>query len=128
MTGILHQLLASTANSGALEFSNKSTTAEYDRTQGTTGKAHQQNIVAHFFVSGSVFFTMLRDPYANFVLQRALDVSTGHLYDRFIEEILKRADTTSKYTYGRHVLSYLQNMQVDSGFFEPISKMNQIEQ
>mmetsp|Transcript_29167 Transcript_29167/g.36113 ORF Transcript_29167/g.36113 Transcript_29167/m.36113 type:complete len:358 (+) Transcript_29167:978-2051(+) len=56
----------------------------------------------------STLLVLSKDPYANFVVQRAYDASTGEQRNRLANEIRVYSDILSKYTYGRHILNYLK--------------------
>ena len=60
---------------------------------------------------GSVLLKMMKDPYANFVLQRALDVSSGEQRETLCREITKRTELINQFTYGRHILSHIAKIQ-----------------
>lgn len=63
---------------------------------------------------GSVLLKMMKDPYANFVLQRALDVSFGDQREKLCREITKRTELINQFTYGRHILSHIAKIQSGS--------------
>ncbi len=61
----------------------------------------------HIESDGTVFLMLMKDPYANFVVQRALDASSGALREELAEEIHARSRILSKFTYGRHLIKRL---------------------
>lgn len=58
---------------------------------------------------GSTILMLMKDPYANFVVQRAFDASSGFLRKRLAEEIESRSQILNKFTYGRHILSHIKS-------------------
>lgn len=58
-------------------------------------------------VGEDVLLTLMKDPYANFVVQRAFDASSGHLRKLIVREVLERSEELSRFTYGRHILSHV---------------------
>lgn len=51
--------------------------------------------------------SLMKDPYANFVVQRAFDVSKGDQREALVMEIQRRSEILSRFTYGRHILSHV---------------------
>ncbi|GBG24236.1 Pumilio-like 1 [Hondaea fermentalgiana] len=56
---------------------------------------------------GSVILHLAKDPYGNFVVSKAYEVSKGDLRDRLFTEVNARADILSRFTYGRHILNHV---------------------
>jgi len=50
---------------------------------------------------------LCKDPFANFVVQRAFDASSGPQRSLLADEIKERSDMLSKFPYGRHILSHI---------------------
>lgn len=50
---------------------------------------------------------LMKDPYANFVVQKAFDVSRGDTRQRLQQEIRARTASLSKFSYGRHILTHI---------------------
>lgn len=59
----------------------------------------------------STLLLMSKDPYANFVVQRAFDASEGELRSRIANQIRQQADVLSRFTYGRHILSHINRAE-----------------
>lgn len=55
----------------------------------------------------STLLLMSKDPYANFVVQRAFDAVDGEVKTRIATQIRQQADLLSRFTYGRHILSHI---------------------
>lgn len=55
----------------------------------------------------STLLMLMKDPYANFVVQRAFDASPGYLRSTLAKEIRQHAQVLNKFTYGRHILSHI---------------------
>eukprot|EP00924_Labyrinthula_sp_SR-Ha-C_P013821 augustus_masked-scaffold_5-processed-gene-14.9-mRNA-1 protein AED:1.00 eAED:1.00 QI:0/-1/0/0/-1/1/1/0/907 len=60
---------------------------------------------------GDVLLSLMKDPYANFVVQRAFDASQGTLRQEMTHEIQKRAEVLSRFTYGRHILAHVSRSE-----------------
>jgi len=71
------------------------------------GKSGQKRPVE---CSEDTLLLLMSDPYANFVVQRAFDASSGALRTRLVEEIKSRSDLLNKFTYGRHALLHLSKV------------------
>ena len=54
---------------------------------------------------------MMKDPYANFVLQRAYDVANRELAQRFEYEVSRRSEVLSQFTHGRHIIAHLSKQR-----------------
>lgn len=52
---------------------------------------------------------LIRDPYGNFCVQRAYDVTYGAQRQALNRAILRHAELLSRFTYGRHILSHTQS-------------------
>eukprot|EP00924_Labyrinthula_sp_SR-Ha-C_P015508 snap_masked-scaffold_4-processed-gene-1.18-mRNA-1 protein AED:1.00 eAED:1.00 QI:0/-1/0/0/-1/1/1/0/782 len=50
-----------------------------------------------------------KDPYGNFVVQKAFDASSGEERNALVMELRRMADILSRFTYGRHILSHLNS-------------------
>ena len=50
---------------------------------------------------------LMKDPYANFVVQKAFDVARGELRAKLSHEIRSRTTSLSKFSYGRHILTHI---------------------
>ena len=59
-----------------------------------------------------ILMSLMKDPYANFVVQRAFDASEGDLRRQIIREVQDRAEILSRFTYGRHILSHVNKSDV----------------
>mmetsp|Transcript_4846 Transcript_4846/g.11646 ORF Transcript_4846/g.11646 Transcript_4846/m.11646 type:complete len:780 (-) Transcript_4846:56-2395(-) len=53
---------------------------------------------------------MMRDQYGNYVVQKALDVCRGPLLDTLVSCIREQLPALRKFTYGKHILSYIEKM------------------
>jgi len=51
---------------------------------------------------------LMRDPYANFVLQRAFDIADSTQKGRIAKEVQNLSSTLSEYTHYRHLHTYIQ--------------------
>ena len=59
-------------------------------------------------IDTSALLFLMKDPYANFVVQRAFDVSQGAMRYELASEIRQRSALLSRFTYGRHILSHIK--------------------
>jgi len=58
---------------------------------------------------------LMKDPYANFVVQKAFDVSRGEVRARLSQAIRARTATLSKFSYGRHILTHINRAGSGAG-------------
>ena len=59
------------------------------------------------YAAETTLLMLMKDPYANFVVQRAFDASPGFLRTKLAKEIREHAQVLNKFTYGRHILSHI---------------------
>jgi hypothetical protein len=55
----------------------------------------------------STILALMMDPYANFVLQKAFDRTTGAQRAELMQIVKDNAETLGRFTYGRHILSHV---------------------
>jgi Pumilio-family RNA binding repeat len=48
---------------------------------------------------------MMKDQYANYVIQKLLESSQGEVYDELVTNIRPHLQALKKYTYGKHLVS-----------------------
>lgn len=60
---------------------------------------------------GSAAFELMTDKYANFVMQKALEVVTGDLQSRLIAKVAEVSASLRTYAYGRHVLNAVEKIK-----------------
>ena len=54
---------------------------------------------------------LMTDKFANFVIQQALQVSTGKLKSVLIAKITEKASQIRGYQYGKHILNCLEKVK-----------------
>ena len=54
---------------------------------------------------------LMTDKFANFVIQKALEVSEGKLHAFLVSKVNEKAPTIRGYQYGRHVLNCLEKIK-----------------
>eukprot|EP00759_Apiculatamorpha_spiralis_P047459 PhF_6_TR43133/c2_g1_i1/m.65987/K17943/PUM; pumilio RNA-binding family len=62
--------------------------------------------------SCSVLVAMMRDQYANYVVQKLLDCSPASNQARLVEHIRPHVNTLRRYPYGKHIIARLEKMGV----------------
>ena len=55
-------------------------------------------------------FTMMKDQYANYVVQKMLDVADPSQKKLMIQKMKPHINTLKRYTYGKHIISKLEKM------------------
>jgi len=55
----------------------------------------------------STILALMMDPYANFVLQKAFDRTSGAQRAELMQIVKDNAETLGRFTYGRHILSHV---------------------
>ena len=53
----------------------------------------------------STLISMMKDQYANYVVQKMLDVVDGDQRDLLVAKIKPHLQSLKKYTYGKHLIS-----------------------
>jgi hypothetical protein len=64
---------------------------------------------------------LMKDPYANFVVQKAFDVARGELRAKLSSEIRARTASLSKFSYGRHILTHINRANGAGGGAAPLT-------
>ena len=55
-------------------------------------------------------FGMMKDQYANYVVQKMLDVAESNQKKIMIQKMKPHINTLKRYTYGKHIISKLEKM------------------
>lgn len=53
---------------------------------------------------------MLRDPYANYVVQRIIEVADERHRDRIVQYVQDNIVQLRRYTYGKHIIAKLEKI------------------
>lgn len=75
-------------------------------------------VLAEVLASPETTETMLRDQYANYVIQKMLDVLTGEQREQLLRAIQPHLGTLRRYTFGKHILAkvdHLLSLSSDGG-------------
>ena len=75
---------------------------------GTTQQVHEFSM--EIFDSSKVS-ELMTDKFANFVIQKALEVSNGQLQTFLISKVNEKASSIRGYQYGKHVLNCLEKIK-----------------
>eukprot|EP00924_Labyrinthula_sp_SR-Ha-C_P004632 snap_masked-scaffold_1-processed-gene-6.17-mRNA-1 protein AED:1.00 eAED:1.00 QI:0/0/0/0/1/1/2/0/684 len=59
------------------------------------------------------FLKLMKDPYANFVLQRALGATPAAVQRKLIKSVLMRTTAVENFAYGRHVVAYTEKLNLN---------------
>jgi len=65
--------------------------------------------------ASQVVLALMTDPYANFVVQKALDRAVGAQRAELTKIVHDSADTLGRFTYGRHILGHVNAMLAAAG-------------
>jgi len=71
---------------------------------------HRQWIIDEICIDISCLEVMMKDQYANYVVQKILDVSDSPQRDILINHIRPHISSLKKYTYGKHIISRLEKI------------------
>jgi pumilio RNA-binding family len=71
---------------------------------------HRQWIIDELISSADVLGSMLKHQYANYVIQKILEVATVKQRNVLVENIKPHSNNLKKYTYGKHIISRLDNI------------------
>jgi len=83
--------------------------------------ANKNRCVVHdlksfLFCSGqSALYIMMKDQYANYVIQKMLDVSEPNQRKILVHKIRPHVATLRKYTYGKHIIAKLEKYLMKNG-------------
>ena len=62
------------------------------------------------FTSSDALFAMMKDQYANYVVQKMLDVAETNQKKIMIQKMKPHINALKRYTYGKHIISKLEKM------------------
>eukprot|EP01120_Amphizonella_sp_Union-15-10_P015614 TRINITY_DN8071_c0_g1_i2.p1 TRINITY_DN8071_c0_g1~~TRINITY_DN8071_c0_g1_i2.p1 ORF type:complete len:802 (-),score=166.04 TRINITY_DN8071_c0_g1_i2:125-2530(-) len=62
------------------------------------------------FEGGGALEAMMKDQYANYVVQKIIDVCDGNQRERIIQRIQPHVGSLKKYTYGKHIIARLEKI------------------
>ena len=82
--------------------------------------------VAPDAVTQSALLALMMDPYANFVVQRAIDRAVGMQRSDLVKIVQENAETLGRFTYGRHILGHVNALLAVSGM--PLTQQQQQQQ
>jgi len=71
---------------------------------------HRQWIIEEICADPSALETMMKDQYANYVIQKILDVCDSHQREIMILHIRPHVPSLKKYTYGKHIIARLEKI------------------
>lgn len=67
---------------------------------------------------------MMKDQYANYVVQKMIDVSEPTQRKTLLHKIRPHMNSLRKYTYGKHIIAKLEKFSLKSGVGTAISASN----
>ncbi|KAJ3217720.1 mRNA binding protein puf3 [Dinochytrium kinnereticum] len=77
-------------------------------------KVDQQNLIEEVIATRpdgtSALIAMMKDQFANYVVQKMLDVVDGELRELLLHRIKPHLQSLKKYTYGKHLISKVERM------------------
>jgi len=71
---------------------------------------HRQWFIEEICLDISSLEVMMKDQYANYVVQKILDVSDAQQRDILINHIRPHIHSLKKYTYGKHIIARLEKI------------------
>jgi len=71
---------------------------------------HRQWLIDEICVDSSALETMMKDQYANYVVQKILDVCDAQQREIMITHIRPHIPSLKKYTYGKHIIARLEKI------------------
>ncbi len=74
------------------------------------------NIISH----NSALYTMMKDQYANYVVQKMIEVAEAPQRKLLLQRIRPHMPALRKYTYGKHILAKLEKYMMKSSDLGPI--------
>ncbi|UYV81754.1 PUM2 [Cordylochernes scorpioides] len=67
-----------------------------------------RELMGHTFSPHSALYTMMRDQYANYVVQKMIEVADAPQRKLLVHKIRPHIPALRKYTYGKHILAKLE--------------------
>lgn len=67
--------------------------------------------VCNELFSPSSLFELMTDKYANFVIQKTLEVAEGDLQSQLVTKVNEQSASIRTFPYGRHVLNCLEKLK-----------------
>mmetsp|Transcript_4973 Transcript_4973/g.5832 ORF Transcript_4973/g.5832 Transcript_4973/m.5832 type:complete len:160 (-) Transcript_4973:273-752(-) len=55
--------------------------------------------------------TMMKDPYANYVVQKVIDKSSKSQYEKVVQLVQENESSLKRLTYGKHILNKIKQQQ-----------------
>lgn len=78
------------------------------------GKAFQKKGILDEIVwddeMNTTLVTMMKDMYANYVIQKAIELAEGEQLNVILRCVKEQAPNLRKFTYGRHIVGYVEKM------------------
>lgn len=74
----------------------------------TLGNNCNMKIINVFFLISSALHIMMKDQYANYVVQKMIDVSEPTQRKVLMHKIRPHLNSLRKYTYGKHIIAKLE--------------------
>lgn len=71
-------------------------------------KAQMVTYVSLLYLLSSALYTMMKDQFANYVIQKMIDVAEPPQRKLLMHRIRPHVPTLRKYTYGKHILAKLE--------------------
>jgi len=77
----------------------------------TIGNPDQIRVFAKELFASEQIFELMTDKFANFVIQKALEVSRGELQQVMVVKVTEHAQALKTYPYGRHILTCVEKIK-----------------
>ena len=61
-------------------------------------------------ISSDSLFTMMKDQYANYVVQKMLDIADMPQKKKMISQMKPQLSNLKRYTYGKHIITKLEKI------------------
>lgn len=71
-------------------------------------KAQMVTYISLLYLLSSALYTMMKDQFANYVIQKMIDVAEPPQRKLLMHRIRPHVPTLRKYTYGKHILAKLE--------------------
>ena len=72
----------------------------------------------------SALYTMMKDQYANYVVQKMIEVAETPQRKLLLQRIRPHMPALRKYTYGKHILAKLEKYMMKSSDLGPIGALS----
>lgn len=96
-----------------------------EKSMAYANSSDRRSLVDEILAGGvSVLSLMMKDPFANYVVQRMLDVADQSQRSQLVQKIKPQLAMLRKYTYGKHIIAKVERIMADDPSYHHHSGSN----